>query len=129
MKKQIVFLLLILVVFSCRQKVYIQESSNEASEMAIAMRNMVANLKEAKIALEQGRDYQLSIDNFKNHDFTDDSFHREYFNPMADAFLLSVKKFDETPSIEHYEIVVNSCKSCHISMCPGPLELIETLSY
>ena len=97
--------------------------------MATAMRSMVKKLKEARKALKNGSPYKLTIDDFTKHDFTDDSFQKDYFDLSANAFLLSVEKFDESPSIENYEIVISSCKSCHISMCPGPLELIETLEY
>ena len=29
--------------------------------------------------------------------------------------------------IDNYEIVVNTCRSCHEYLCPGPLEMINSL--
>ena len=46
---------------------------------------------------------------------------------MADALLIAAKNFDESSSVVNYEIVVNICRSCHEYMCPGPLEMINTL--
>lgn len=127
MKKILVIGLLLFVVASCRQKVKVQAYPNEMSEMALAMRTMVDKLKEAKTDIERGVEPKLSIEDFKAYHFTDASFQKEGFDPMADALLMAAHKFDETPSVENYELVVNSCKSCHEYMCPGPLEMIKTL--
>ena len=127
MKSGLVIICLLLLVYSCQQSTKVQNYPNEMSEMALSMRNMVDKLKQAKKDIEHGVLPNLSIEDFKNAHFTDSSFQKEGFNPMADALLLAAKNFDEYPSVDNYEIVVNTCRSCHEYMCPGPLEMINTL--
>ena len=127
MKRGLVIICLLLLVYSCQQSTKVQNYPNEMSEMALSMRTMVDKLKQAKIDIELGVTPSLSIEDFKNAHFTDSSFQKEGFNPMADALLLAAKNFDEYPSVDNYEIVVNTCRSCHEYMCPGPLEMINTL--
>tara|TARA_B100000945_G_C20401223_1_gene607443 strand:+ start:24 stop:416 length:393 start_codon:yes stop_codon:yes gene_type:complete len=127
MKRGLVIICLLLLVYSCQQSTKVQNYPNEMSEMALSMRNMVDKLKQAKKDIEHGVLPNLSIEDFKNAHFTDSSFQKEGFNPMADALLLAAKNFDEYPSVDNYEIVVNTCRSCHEYMCPGPLEMINTL--
>ena len=127
MKRNLVIVSLLLLVYSCQQTTKVQNYPNEMSEMALSMRNMVDKLKQAKKDIEHGVLPNLSIEDFKNAHFTDSSFQKEGFNPMADALLLAAKNFDEYPSVDNYEIVVNTCRSCHEYMCPGPLEMINTL--
>ena len=127
MKRGLVIICLLLLVYSCQQSTKVQNYPNEMSEMALSMRNMVDKLKQAKKDIEHGVLPNLSIEDFKNAHFTDSSFQKEGFNPMADALLLAGKNFDEYPSVDNYEIVVNTCRSCHEYMCPGPLEMINTL--
>ena len=127
MKRLIVCLWLFFTVFACQQRANIQKYPNETSEMALSMRTMVDKLKQAKKDIKLGILPKLSIEDFKNEHFTDFSFQKQGFNPMADELLIAAKNFDESPSVVNYEIVVNKCKSCHEYICPGPLEMINTL--
>ena len=127
MKRNLVIVSLLLLVYSCQQSTKVQNYPNEMSEMALSMRTMVDKLKQAKKEIELGVTPNLSIEDFKNAHFTDSSFQKEGFNPMADALLIAAKNFDESPSVFSYEIVINTCRSCHEYMCPGPLEMINTL--
>jgi len=127
MKRNIVLVVLLLLVYSCQQSTNVQNYPNEMSEMALSMRTMVDKLKQAKKDFEIGVIPNLSIEDFKNAHFTDSTFQKKEFNPMADALLVVANNFDELPSEVNYEIVVNTCKSCHEYMCPGPLEMINTL--
>ena len=127
MKRNLVVVSLLLLVYSCQQSTKVQNYPNEMSEMALSMRTMVDKLKQAKIDIELGITPNLSIEDFKNAHFTDSSFQKEGFNPMADALIIAANNFDELPSVVNYEIVVNTCRSCHEYMCPGPLEMINTL--
>ena len=127
MKRNLVIVSLLLLVYSCQQSTKVQNYPNEMSEMALSMRTMVDKLKQAKIDIELGVTPNLSIEDFKNAHFTDSSFQKEGFNPMAEALLIAANNFDESPSVLNYEIVVNTCRSCHEYMCPGPLEMINTL--
>ncbi len=127
MKRNLVILVLILIVYSCQQSTKVQNYPNEMSEMALSMRTMLDKLKQAKKNIEIGVIANLSIEDFKNCHFTDSSFKKKGFDPMADALLVAAKNFDELPSVVNYEIVVNKCRSCHEYMCPGPLEIINKL--
>ena len=127
MQRGLVIICMLLLVYSCQQSTKVQNYPNEMSEMALSMRAMLGKLKQAKIDIELGLTPNLSIEDFKNAHFTDSSFQKEGFNPMADALLLAANNFDESPSVVNYEIVVNTCRSCHEYMCPGPLEMINTL--
>ena len=127
MKRILVIVLLLLLVYSCQQSTKALNYPNEMSEMALSMRNMVDKLKHAKKDIELGVKPNLSIKDFKNAHFTDSSFQKEGFNPMADQLLIAAKNFDQSPSEVNYEIVVNTCRSCHEYMCPGPLEMINSL--
>ena len=127
MKRNLVVVSLLLLVYSCQQSTKVQNYPNEMSEMALSMRTMVDKLKQAKIDIELGVTPNLSIEDFKNAHFTDSSFQKEGFNPMAEALLIAANNFDESPSVLNYEIVVNTCRSCHEYMCPGPIEMINTL--
>ena len=125
--KRILIISVIFILVSCQQKSRIQTYPNKMSEMALSMRSMVDQLNNAKDDINSGLKAHLSIEDFKDYIFTDDSFENEGFNPMADAFLLATKRFNEDPSAYNYNLVVNSCRSCHMTMCSGPLELINTL--
>lgn len=127
MKRNLVIVVLILIVYSCQQSTKVQNYPNEMSEMAFSMRTMSDKLKQAKKNIEIGVIPNLSLEDFKNSHFTDSSFKKKEFIPMADALLDAAKKFDELPSEVNYQIVVNTCRSCHEYMCPGPLEMINTL--
>ena len=127
MKRNLVIVSLLLLVYSCQQSTKVQNYPNEMSEMALSMRTMVDKLKQAKLDIELSNTPNLSIEDFKNEHFTDSSFQKEGFNPMADALLIAANKFDASPSIDNYEIVVNTCRSCHEYLCPGPLEMINSL--
>ena len=127
MKRNLVTVSLLLLVYSCQQSTKIQNYPNEKSEMALSMRTMVDKLRQAKIDIELGITPNLSMEDFKNEHFTDPSFQKVGFDLMADATLIAAKNFDESPSVVNYEIVVNTCRSCHEYMCPGPLEMINTL--
>ena len=127
MKRNVVIVSLLLFVHSCQQSTKVQNYPNEMSEMALSMRTMVDKLKQAKIAIELGVTANLSIGDFKNAHLTDSSFQKEGFNPMADALIIAAKNFDEYPSDVNYQIVVNTCRSCHEYMCPGPIEMINSL--
>lgn len=127
MRHVIFAFLLGLLVTSCQQNSKPNQFPNEQSEMALAMRDMTAKLRLAKESIQNGDTSQLSIEDFRDYHFTDSSFHQNGFEPMAEHFLKLVEDFDQDPSFTHYEMVLNSCKSCHQLMCPGPLEMIKTL--
>ena len=50
MKRNLVILVLILIVYSCQQSTKVQNYPNEMSEMALSMRTMLDKLKQAKLS-------------------------------------------------------------------------------
>ena len=106
-----------------------QNSSNEMSEMANAMREMVTQLVQARSDLKSGKTAQLNFKSFHHYELTDESFNKPGLEGMSQFLLTQSKKFDTNPTIESYNYVINACQSCHVYLCPGPLELINTLNY
>lgn len=126
------FILLVLVVvfaFACKQKSTINKAVVDKSEMAMAMQSMVEKLKLSGTAFENGDTLHLEFDDFTDFHFTDSTFYKPGFKSMAAFLLEQAHTYDSIPSINHLDNVVNSCKSCHMVMCPGPLELINTLTF
>ena len=60
MKRNLVIVSLLLLVYSCQQSTKVQNYPNEMSEMALSMRTMVDKLKQAKIDIE-ARHYTQSF--------------------------------------------------------------------
>ena len=123
-----ILFVIVVFAFSCQQNTLIYKPNIEKSEMAVAMQNMVSGIKESRKSIANGSPVALNFDDFTNFHFTDSSFFKPAFNSMAQSFLFHSKRFDSIPIIEHLDNVITSCKSCHQSMCPGPLELINTLT-
>jgi hypothetical protein len=106
-----------------------QNFPNEMSEMANAMREMVTQLEQARSDLKAGKTAQLNFKSFHNYELTDESFNKPGLESMSQFLLTQSKTFDKNPTAESYKNVIISCQSCHIYLCPGPLELINTLNY
>ena len=95
----------------------------------MAMQSMVEKLKRSGRAFENGDTLNLEFDDFTNFHFTDSTFYKPGFESLAKFLLQQAHIYDSIPSISHLDNVVNSCKSCHMVMCPGPLDLINTLTF
>lgn len=64
-----------------------------------------------------------------NHDLqgltpTDASMINEHFEAHAPLYALAIEQFNNAPSAEHFNAVVDACANCHHGTCPGPLERI-----
>jgi hypothetical protein len=99
------------------------------SEMANTMREMVTQLVHARSDLKAGKTAQLNFKSFHHNELTDESFNKPGLEGMSQFLLRQSKTFDTNPTIESYNNVINACQSCHTYLCPGPLELINTLNY
>ena len=120
---------LCLSLFVSCEKNKSQNFPNEMSEMANAMREMVTQLEQARSDLKAGKTAQLNFKSFHNYELTDESFNKPGLESMSQFLLTQSKTFDKNPTAESYNNVIISCQSCHIYLCPGPLELINTLNY
>ena len=56
---------------------------------------------------------------------TDASMLNEHYLEHAPRYTWAIQQFNEVPSSEHFNAVVNACASCHRGTCPGPLSRIE----
>ena len=106
-----------------------QNFPNEMSEMANAMREMVTQLEQAKSDLKADKTAQLNFKSFHHYKLTDESFNKPGLEGMSQFLLTQSKTFDTNPTPKSYNNVINACQSCHIYLCPGPLDLINTLNY
>lgn len=103
---------------------------NDTSEMALLMRDMFERLEVIKDKIENNENLseeQLSFAIIHSQEATDSSFIKEGLVGMSEAYNHIINQFNNDPSKENYKSIVNSCISCHISMCPGPLERIDNL--
>jgi len=121
--------LVCLSLFVSCEKNKSQSFPNEMSEMAISMREMVTQLEQARANLKAGKTAQLNFKSFHQYELTDESFNKPGLEGMSQFLLRQSKTFDTNPTPETYNNVINSCRSCHIYLCPGPLDLINTLNY
>ena len=103
---------------------------NDTSEMALLMRDMFERMDIIKDKIENNEDLskeQLSFVTIHSQEATDSSFVKEGLVPMSEGYSRVINQFNTFPSTENYQSIVNTCISCHISMCPGPLERINNL--
>ena len=103
---------------------------NDASEMALLMRDMFSQLEDIKQKILLGEDIaqeQLNFELIHKQTPTDESFLKEGLVPMSTAYAYSVEAFNKQPSSKNFSSIVNNCMSCHTQLCPGPLERIDNL--
>ena len=103
---------------------------NDASEMALLMRQMSDDLDIIKNKILNGEDIigdQLQFSQIHKMKTTDESFLSEGLMQMSIGFDLVVDNYNENPSRDNYNAIVNNCISCHKGMCPGPLSRINNL--
>ena len=103
---------------------------NDASEMALLMRQMSDDLDIIKNKILNGEDIigdQLQFSQIHKMKTTDESFLSEGLTQMSIGFDLVVNNFNENPSRDNYNTIVINCISCHKGMCPGPLSRINKL--
>jgi hypothetical protein len=125
-------IILLFFMFSCSDKEKKQTiiDPNNTSEMALLMRDMFTHLETIKGKIENGESLsleQLDFEIIHKQKATDESFLKEGLVPMSKEYSLVVKDFNENPTKNNYKSIVNTCISCHQSLCPGPLERIDNL--
>jgi hypothetical protein len=133
MRTLLVFILGILLLAcneSNKQTEKVVIDPNNTSEMALLMREMFTQLDSVKLKLELRHDLSNSQLNFAlihEQKATDESFRKEGLEGMSWAYSNAVYQFNDSPTLINYRTVINSCVSCHQSLCPGPLERIDNL--
>ena len=108
-------------------------SPNEDSELALLMRFMYDDMDRIKSELKAGKHPRITFpaDELFTAEPTDENQVSSYdYELLGKSFLAAVKQFQESDYSqlsEHYEVLVESCMSCHQYSCPGPMRRIRNL--
>lgn len=107
------------------------EPTQEEAELTLrdAMQSRMTEMVRIKVLIENGEPIPESeIIRFKglpNSEFVDDvSEYQDAFDSF-DEFYTALHT-SENPA-RHFNIIVQTCASCHQNVCPGPLRFIERL--
>jgi len=137
LNKSLVFILLLIGVFSCSEK---EEQKAEPvltnlqeAPLAILMREMFLDMEEIKISVESGK----AIKNYlKKHNgimtarATDPKVKDMSFDLMAKGYMESLRVLENSSPellLANYKILYSYCISCHENKCPGPIKKITNL--
>lgn len=106
----------------------------EASELALLMRSLETQLKQLGAQLDAGilpADSLSDYSKLHTAKATNPKEINEIYHGMADVFIAKAKEMNAQKEVElfkiHYNILVNSCISCHQVYCNGPIERISKL--
>lgn len=106
---------------------------NGDSELALLMRKMLSQADSLKIAVQHNKKWQSFPEEFNlilTAKPTDDQTKKPGFNAFAISYLDQLKTLYQSPPSElrkNYNMVINTCISCHEEHCPGPLTVINKL--
>jgi hypothetical protein len=105
---------------------------NGDSELALLMRNMNKHLSTERKLLSEKKlpgNYPSGFETIRTAKPSDTKSKSENFNSFALMYLMALKQYHESTSIEtakgNYNNLVKTCVSCHVSECPGPVKTIE----
>jgi len=103
---------------------------NGSSPLASSMVAMDAQLQATLQAVlaDPNHDWSsqtLASPNLLGLEPTDESMINTHFEEHAPLYALAIEQFNNAPSSEHFNAVVDACADCHHGTCPGPLERIE----
>jgi cytochrome c556 len=108
------------------------QDPNQASELALLMRNMYTDSDQMKKAVLSGKlpeDLREKFKKMHSAVATEADMKDASFSAMADVFLKNMDKlYDDKNQIEDYNVLVQSCLACHQSHCPGPISKIKKLT-
>lgn len=135
MKKSTSFLFVLSAIALCSFSVIPQKqlNPNGDSELAILMRGMFDEGMKIKEAVASGEKVDLEIDYDKLLTATatePEKAASPTYKAMAQVYMSIMEKYKEADLDESkalYLDMVNTCKACHKSMCPGPLVRIKLL--
>lgn len=110
-----------------------ERNPNGDSELAALMRAMESDLRATRLAITDGGAPPGAL--FPSHRKircswpTDPRDRNPTFDGLAINYLARVKALDEKPlEPAAYEGVLEACKACHQTFCPGPVAVIDSLS-
>ncbi len=101
-----------------------------ATDLRAAMQERMTDIKRIKAALEAGKplvEHPLtSFAGLPHSEFVDGV--EEYQDALAGFDQLYAGLFTAADPQAHFKIIVTSCESCHMQICPGPLRGIRNLN-
>ncbi|MEO8069459.1 MAG: hypothetical protein ABI599_17305 [Flavobacteriales bacterium] len=107
--------------------------TSKKSPLAQLMREMTAHADSARAALKRNDEpppYPSAVSELLTAAATDSTLDRTSFNILAKDYLEKLKTFQAAPAssrAQAYNGIVQSCATCHGSLCPGPLMLIRKM--
>lgn len=118
-------LMLFGLLFSCTS------GSGEQQTLSELMRDRTNQLQEIRRSLVAGEVPETASMNFVH--FVEGEPSREALRDpgvigQMQGFDAFYTRFLQEPTAQNYQIVVQSCISCHERLCPGPLRLIRGLA-
>jgi hypothetical protein len=96
------------------------------------MRKMVEDLKENRIRTQGGAAVVKMLPTHRTMRCawpTNPKERNEGYDGRSQSYLATVRAFDEAPSKETYNAVVQGCIACHQINCGGVIEFLETLRW
>ncbi len=108
-------------------------SPNEDSELALLMRFMYDDMYRLRAEIKAGKHPKITFpakELFTAEPTDENQVSSDHYHLLGKAFLAAVNQFQESDYSqlsEHYEVLVESCMSCHQYSCPGPMRRIRNL--
>jgi cytochrome c553 len=142
MKQFIAIISLLVITFSCQNKVEepVDKSEKivydmyEPSEMANLMNQMYAHnlkIKQDILAGETPTEFPMDFMKIHSAEMSDFKSRNETFESFSNVFLNAEREIfnedSEVPVDERFNNAVNVCISCHQTECTGPIPRIQKL--
>lgn len=105
---------------------------NGDSELAVLMRTMVDQLRENRLCLKnrEAAKQMWAVHRVMRCAWPTNPRERNPgYDARAQVYLGTVRAFDEAPSQETYNAVVNGCIACHQVNCGGVIDFLRTLRW
>ncbi|MBP6573860.1 MAG: hypothetical protein KA230_05390 [Flavobacteriales bacterium] len=103
------------------------------SQLSQLMRTLTAHADSARAAIKRNGDlppYPTAVDELLTATSTDSTLDRHVYSILANDYLGTLKKLYAAPAADRtqaYNGMVQSCATCHGSLCPGPLVVIRKM--
>ncbi len=103
------------------------------SQLSQLMRTLTAHADSARAAIKRNGDlppYPTDVDELLTASSTDSTLDRHVYSILANDYLGTLKGLYAAKAAERtqaYNGMVQSCATCHGSLCPGPLMLIRKM--
>jgi hypothetical protein len=105
---------------------------DEASELALLMRQMYTDSEQIKAAVLERRlpaDFREKFRAIHTATPTDPAVRDKNFAAFSKNFLKSLDRvYTSQNQVDNFNKMVNNCLACHASYCPGPMSRIKKLT-